>query len=75
MMGKLVTEDAGCSKSFRPQIYQSSRGRNQNRGNTHGRFRNNVYHYVRQCSLLCITATHVMSRGFVLLFFICTELT
>ena len=31
MMGKLVTEDNGCSKPFRPQIYQPSRGRNQNR--------------------------------------------
>ena len=43
MMEKLVTEDDGCSKPFRPQIYQPSRGRNQNRGNFHGRFRNNVY--------------------------------
>ena len=43
MMDKLVTEDDGCSKPFRPQIYQPSRGRNQNRGNFHGRFRNNVY--------------------------------
>ena len=32
MMGKLVTEDDRCSKPFRPQIYQSGRGRNQNRG-------------------------------------------
>ena len=43
MMDKLVTEDDGCSKLFRPQIYQPSRGRNQNRGNFHGRFRNNAY--------------------------------
>ena len=43
MMGKLVTEDEGCSKPFRPQIYQSGRGRDQNRGNFHGRFRNKVY--------------------------------
>ena len=43
MMGKLVTEDDRCSKPFRPQIYQPSRGRNHNRGNFHGRFRNNVY--------------------------------
>ena len=33
MMDKLVTEDNGCSKPFRPQIYQSGRGRDQNRGN------------------------------------------
>ena len=43
MMDKLVTEDDGSSKPFKPQIYQPSRGRNQNRGNFHGRFRNNVY--------------------------------
>ena len=43
MMDKLLTEDDGCSKPFRPQIYQPSRGRNQNRGNVHGRFRNNLY--------------------------------
>ena len=43
MMGKLVTEDDGCSKPFRPQIYQPSRGRNQKRGNFCSRFRNNMY--------------------------------
>ena len=43
MMGKLVTEDEGCTKPFRPQIYQSGRGRIQNRGNFCGRFRNNMY--------------------------------
>ena len=43
LMGKLVTEDDRCSKPFRPQIYQSRRGRNQNRGNFHGRFKNNIY--------------------------------
>ena len=43
MMDKLVTEDDGSSKPFKPQIYQPSRGRNQNRGNFHGRFRNNAY--------------------------------
>ena len=48
MMGKLMTEDEGCSKPFRPEIYQPSRGRNQNRGNFHGRFRNNAY---RGCAL------------------------
>ena len=32
MMSKLVTEDEGCSKPFKPQVYQSKRGRNQNRG-------------------------------------------
>ena len=40
MMGKLVTEDEGQSKQFKPWVYQSNRGRGQNRG----RFRsNNVY--------------------------------
>ena len=43
MMGKLVTGDEGHSKPFRPQIYQSGRGRNQNRGSFHGRFKNNMY--------------------------------
>ena len=33
MMGKLVTEDEGQPKPFKPQVYQSNRGRNQNRGN------------------------------------------
>ena len=33
MMGKLVTEDEGQSKPFKPQVYQSNRGRNWNRGN------------------------------------------
>ena len=41
MMGKLVTEDKGQSKPFKPQVYQPNRGRNQSRGNVHGRFRNN----------------------------------
>ena len=27
MMGKLVTEDKGQNKSFKPQVYQSNRGR------------------------------------------------
>ena len=43
MMDKLVTEDDGHSKPFKPQVYQPGRGRNQNRGNFHGRFRNNMY--------------------------------
>ena len=44
MMGKLVTEDEGQSKPFKPQVYQSSGGRNWNRGNYQGRFRNdNAY--------------------------------
>ena len=43
MMDKLVTEDDGHSKPFKPQIYQPGRGRNQNRGNFHGRFRINTY--------------------------------
>ena len=33
MMDKLVTEDNGNSKPLRPQIYDPSRGRNQNRAN------------------------------------------
>ena len=41
MMGKLVTEDEGQSKPFKPQVYQPNRGRNHNRGNYYGRFRNN----------------------------------
>ena len=41
MMGKLVTEDEGQSKPFKPQVYQPNRGRNQNRGNYQGRFINN----------------------------------
>ena len=32
MMSKLVTEDTGRSKLFKPQVYQSKRGRNQSRG-------------------------------------------
>ena len=43
MMGKLVTEDEGHPKPFKPQVYQSNRGRNQSRGNYHHRFRNNAY--------------------------------
>ena len=43
MMDKLVTEDNTGSKPFKPQIYQSGRGRNQNRGNFCGRFRDNAY--------------------------------
>ena len=42
MMGKLVTEDEGHSKPFRPQICQPSRGKNQNKGNFRCRFRNNA---------------------------------
>ena len=41
MMGKLVTEDEGQSKQFKPKVYQSNRGRGQNRGNYQGRFRSN----------------------------------
>ena len=48
MMGKLVTEDEGHPKPFKPQVYQSNRGSNQSRGNYHGRFRNNAY---RGCPL------------------------
>ena len=32
MMSKLVTEDEGQSKQFKPHVYQSKRGRGQNRG-------------------------------------------
>ena len=35
MMGKVVTEDEGQSKPFKPQVYQPNRGRNQKRGNYH----------------------------------------
>ena len=31
MMGKLVTEDEGLPNPFKPQVYQSNRGRNQSR--------------------------------------------
>ena len=44
MMGKLVTEDKGQSIKIKPQMYQSNRGRGQNRGNYQGRFRSdNTY--------------------------------
>ena len=44
MMGKLVMEDEGQSKLFKPQVYQSNRGRNQSRGYYQGKFRNdNAY--------------------------------
>ena len=44
MMGKSVIRDEGHPKLFKPQEYQSSRGRNQSRGNYQGRFRsNNAY--------------------------------
>ena len=33
MMGKLATEDERHPKPFKPQMYQSNRGRNQSRGN------------------------------------------
>ena len=48
MMAKLVTEDEGQSKPFKPQVYQSNRGRNQNRGYYQGRFRND--NVCRGCS-------------------------
>ena len=41
MIGKLVTEDKGQNKQFKPQVYQSNRGRGRNRGNYQGRFRFN----------------------------------
>ena len=49
MMDKLVTEDEGHAKPFKPQVYQSNRGRNQNRGNYQGRFRNNNAY--RECPM------------------------
>ena len=43
-MSKLVREDEGQNKAFKPWIYQSNRGRNENRGNYQDRFRSsNVY--------------------------------
>ena len=33
MMGKLVTEDKGQNRQFKPQVYQSNRGRGQTRCN------------------------------------------
>ena len=49
IMGKLVTEDEGQSKLFKPQVYQSNKGRRQNRGSYQGRFRStNAY---RRCSV------------------------
>ena len=41
MMGKLVMEDKGQNKPFKPQVYQSNRFRGRNRGNYQGRFRSN----------------------------------
>ena len=41
MMGKLVTEDKGQPKLFKPQVYQPNRHRTWNRDNCWGRFRNN----------------------------------
>ena len=44
MMGKLVTEDEGQSKQFKPWVYHSNRGRGQIRGSYQGRFRpDNAY--------------------------------
>ena len=49
MMGKLVTEDKGQHKPFKPRVYQSNRGRGENRCSYdqrghQGRFRsNNAY--------------------------------
>ena len=36
MMHTLVTEDEGQSKLFKPQVYQSNRGRRQNRDSYQG---------------------------------------
>ena len=47
--GKLVAEDEGQSKLFKLWVYQSNRGRRQNRSSYPGRFRsNNAY---RGCSV------------------------
>ena len=44
IMGKLVIEDKEQKKTFKPHVYQSNRGRDQNRSNYQGRFRfNNKY--------------------------------
>ena len=44
MMGKLVTEDEEQSKPFKPHVYQSNIGRQQDRGRYQGRGRsNNMY--------------------------------
>ena len=44
MMGKLVTEDEGQGKPFKPLVYLSNRGRRQNRGSYQDMFRsNNTY--------------------------------
>ena len=42
MMGKLVTEDKGQNKPFKPQVYQANRGRGQNRGNYQSRYRDHL---------------------------------
>ena len=51
MMGKLVTEDKGHPKPFKPHVYQSNRGRNQKRGSFHSRFRimltGDVHHIIK----------------------------
>ena len=39
MMGKLVTEDEGQSRQFKPRVYQSNRGRGQTRCNCKEDFR------------------------------------
>ena len=43
VMDKLVMEDKGHSKPFKPQVYQPDRSRSQGRGNLCGIFRNNAY--------------------------------
>ena len=44
MIGKWVTEDKRQSKPFKPRVYQSNRGRGQNKGKYQGRFRfDNAY--------------------------------
>ena len=44
MMGKLVTEDEGHPKQFKPQVHQFNRGRNQSRGIYRGRLgKTNAY--------------------------------
>ena len=45
MMEKLVTEEKGQNKPFKPWVYQSNRGRGQKRGNYWGRYRGHLRYY------------------------------
>ena len=66
MIDKLVMEDEGQSKPFKPQVYQSNIGRNQNRGHYQGRFRNdNAYqgHAVYNQNFRGRTRGNFINRG------------